>query len=90
MIELQMMVIDELRTYRVVNRATLYVKQQNKQFQLPTVRQLAKRYRMSQGKILTLIEDADDLDYNVAIATGSAMVDYDNIGDYTVEFCGDI
>lgn len=80
---------DLQKRLRLITRVTTYVKQQNKRFELPTVRQLAKRYKMSQDKMLTLIEDADYLDYNVAIASGSRMADYDSVSDYTVEFCGE-
>ena len=53
---------------------------------LPTIRDVAKKFRMKQANVLYLIEDIDELEYNVGFAVGSGHYEYPMIGDYTVEY----
>lgn len=54
---------------------------------LITIRELAKKSKLSQKKILQICEDMD-LCINVAIGVfgcGSGIYEHDNIGDYSIE-----
>lgn len=58
--------------------------------ELPTIRDLSRRYILSQKTILQMVEDSDCLDFNIGIRVGSGIGEFRRIGDYTVEWAGDI
>lgn len=73
----------------LVFRITKYVAEQNRKFpdSLPTIRFLARKYHLSHRDMLTLVEDADMLDYNIGIQiSGYGSTTYGRVGDYTVEY----
>ena len=57
---------------------------------LPTVRMIATRFGIAQKEVITLCEDIDDLDYNVGIRVHSGYGVFSVIGDYLVEYAGEI
>ena len=62
-----------------------YVEEQNSKGEYPTVRELARKYKLKNDEIITLVEDNDDLGYNIGIRVGSGHYVEKYKGDYTVE-----
>lgn len=55
-----------------------------------TFRQVAKRFKITHANIEVLIEDEDQLEYNIGIMIPQhGHYVYENMGDYTVEYYGD-
>lgn len=61
-------------------------------WELPTVAEAAKRFRVRQQDVLDAVEGVDPRDvggdyfgYNVGIQCGSGYGEYDRIGEYTLE-----
>jgi hypothetical protein len=81
----------EAMKQRVVDMVRQW-QRQHPEIDTPTVRQLARKFRITQEALLTLVEDTEELDYNIGIMIRGAGVGYyvyDNIGDYTVEAIDD-
>jgi len=55
---------------------------------LLTVRYIARKFRLKQSDVIDMAEDSLILNYNVGIRTHSGIGEYDNIGDYTLEYIG--
>ncbi|MBW2561412.1 MAG: hypothetical protein JRE40_11235 [Deltaproteobacteria bacterium] len=54
----------------------------------PTVRDLARRYRVSQQAIVDELEHHDLLCMNVGIGIGNGVHEHESIGDYNFEWMG--
>lgn len=57
---------------------------------LPTIRMIAKRFGIRQKQIITICEDTEDIEYNIGIRTHSGYGVFSTIGDYLVEYVGEI
>jgi hypothetical protein len=57
---------------------------------LPTIRVVATRFGIAQKDVITICEDTNDLDYSVGIRVHSGHYVFPNIGDYLVEYMGEI
>ena len=55
---------------------------------LLTVRYVARKFRLKQSDVIDMAEDSLILNYNVGIRTHSGIGEYNNIGDYTLEYIG--
>ena len=54
--------------------------------EMPTIRQLALQFKVKQTVMLQLVEDTEDLIYNIGIQIMSVgTYEYRSIGDYAVE-----
>ena len=73
---------------RLGSRVRTYVmkRMEENPFELPTVRQVARRFKMRQEEVLTLIEDTEGLGVNIGVrVSGGGCWVEEKIGDYTVE-----
>ena len=73
---------------RLGSRVRTYVikRVEENPFELPTVRQVARRFKMRQEEVLTLIEDTEGLGINIGCQIpGVGYWVEEKIGDYTVE-----
>lgn len=57
---------------------------------LPTVRMIATKFGIAQKDVIALCEDTNDLDYNVGIRVHSGYGVFSAVGDYLVEYAGEI
>jgi hypothetical protein len=57
---------------------------------LPTVRVIATKFGIAQKDVLEICEDRSLLEYNIGIRTHSGYGVYSAIGDYLVEYVGEI
>lgn len=55
----------------------------------PTVRDLARRYRVTQDDIMDMVETDGDLDMAVGMRTYNGVGSFDRPGDYRVEYIGE-
>lgn len=69
---------------------TLPPKQGHTMWGLPTVRMIATRFGIAQKEVLDICEDRSLLEYNVGIRTHSGIGKFPTIGDYLVEYIGEI
>jgi hypothetical protein len=83
----------EIERYRnICRRMEAHVREQtlDPEAELPTVRQLARRYRITQALVEQIAEDVDLLGINCGVQIqGVGYGVFDNLGDYTLEWCGD-
>lgn len=77
--------MDVQKYIRLGRRVHKYVLKNQRDGRLPTVRELAKTFHLSMADMITLIEDNDDLSYNVGVRVGGGYWIEHKIGDYTVE-----
>jgi len=54
----------------------------------PTVRELARRYRVRQQAVVDELESHDLLCMNVGVGIGSGVWEHESIGDYNFEWMG--
>ena len=54
----------------------------------PTVRQLARRYRVKQQDVVDALEYHDLVCMNVGLGIGNGVHEYESIGDYNFEWMG--
>lgn len=73
---------------RRAGRLSKYVESQMDKpwLEWPTVRELASRYHCTQDEIVGIVEDCKHLDLIVGMVTYSGHGDFDNQGDYRVEW----
>ncbi len=57
---------------------------------LPTVRMIATRFGIAQKDVITICEDTGGLDYSIGIRVHSGYGVFSNIGDYLVEYVGEV
>lgn len=57
--------------------------------ELPTVRDLARRFKRKQAAIMQAVEDSDNLDLIVGFGTNGAAGKFEREGDFRVEWMGD-
>jgi hypothetical protein len=57
---------------------------------LPTIRMIATKFGIAQKDVITLCEDVGDLEYNVGIRVHSGYGVFPTVGDYLVEYVGEI
>ncbi|MCK4819785.1 hypothetical protein KA005_28725 [bacterium] len=57
---------------------------------LPTIRMIATRFGIPQKQILDICEDTRDIEYNIGIRTHSGFGVFSTVGDYLVEYVGEI
>ena len=57
---------------------------------LPTIRKIATKFGIAQKDVMIICEDANGLNYNVGIRVHSGYYVFPNIGDYLVEYVGEI
>ena len=71
---------------RLGSRVRTYVMKRMEEdpFELPTVRQVARRFKMRQEEVLDLVEDVEGLGVNIGVWVNGCWVEK-KIGDYTVE-----
>ncbi len=55
----------------------------------PTVRELARRYRVRQQDVVDALECHDSVCMNVGIGIGNGVWEHESIGDYNFEWVGD-
>lgn len=55
----------------------------------PTVREMARRYRVKQRDIVEMLECHDSVCMNVGIGIGGGVYEHESIGDYNFEWMGD-
>jgi len=55
----------------------------------PTVREMARRYRVRQQDIVDMLECHDSVCMNVAVGIGDGFYEHESIGDYNFEWTGD-
>lgn len=55
----------------------------------PTVRELARRYRVRQQDIVDALECHESVCMNVGIGIGNGVWEHEDIGDYNFEWVGD-
>ena len=55
----------------------------------PQVRMLSKLMRVRQSEIIELAEDSEVLDVIVGIRSGNGIGEFENIGDYQIEYYGE-
>lgn len=89
-IELSEYVKIKNRLHEYVKQRTLDSEKEDKDWRgWASIRELAKRYHLSQKIILEMVEDCDDLDLIVGFRTYSGYGEFDNQGDYLVEWYGE-
>lgn len=54
----------------------------------PTIRDLAKRFGLSQQTTLEIVEDSDRLDLCVGVGVNGGAARFERVGDYRVEWIG--
>lgn len=78
----------------VSGRLTAYVAEQmlpeQHWLEWPKVRDLAKRFRIRQAEVLSMIEDSPELDLLVAFRSGGGVGELEDKGDYRVEYYGEL
>lgn len=57
---------------------------------LPTIRMIARRFGVAQKEVIQICEDVRDIEYNVGIRVHSGYGVFSRIGDYLVEYIGEI
>ena len=55
----------------------------------PTVRELARRYRVSQQEVIVELEYHDSVCMNIGIQIGGGVSVHESVGDYNFEWMGD-
>lgn len=55
----------------------------------PTVRELARRYRVRQRDVVDALEDHGDVCMNIGISIGDGVYEHESIGDYNFEWMGE-
>ena len=73
---------------RISNRLANYVKTQMDKHWLdwPTIRELAVRYRIKQNTVIDIVESHENLDLIVGMKTYNGYGEFENKGDYRVEW----
>lgn len=54
----------------------------------PTVRELARRYRVPQQEVINELEDNESVCMNVGLQIGNGIHEHECIGDYNFEWMG--
>ena len=79
-------------TIKITDRALVYIKKQTwpeyPAGEAPTVRELARRYRVRQQDILDMLEEHENVCVNVGIGIGNGVHEHKSIGDYSFEWLG--
>jgi len=77
---------------KIRNRLAKYVQEQCAEadgwMEWPSVRDLAKRYRLGQDIIIGMIEEIDEIDLIVGFRNDSGYGSFDIKGDYRAEWYG--
>ncbi len=55
----------------------------------PTVKELARRYRVRQCDVVDALEDCESVCMNVGVEIGNGVWEYESIGDYNFEWVGE-
>lgn len=75
-----------------IERALLFIKKRTYPKYIsgsqPTVRELARRYRVNQQKIVNELEDHESVCMNVGLRVGNGVYEHECIGDYNFEWMG--
>ena len=76
------------RYHKLCHRLYEYVRQRtlNSEENLPTFRELARRYRITHHLVEQIIDDTDSLAYNIGIGGHAGFFAYKHKGDYTAEW----
>ena len=80
------MSLNEIIKYEDLQERVITYVTKRQDTEMPTIRQLALQFKVKQTVMLQLVEDTEDLIYNIGIQIMSVgTYEYRSIGDYAVE-----
>ena len=80
------MSLNEIIEYEDLRERVITYVTKRQDTEMPTIRQLALQFKVKQTVMLQLVEDTEDLIYNIGIQIMSVgTYEYRSIGDYAVE-----